>query len=455
MKKFCLIFIIFSLFVFTACGSSGSNEKSDPEEASADNDVDTDYSEQDTDSEKSDGDKESDDSEINDSESNDKSDADSGQPDDSGTGGDESATEVYCSELDGISGELTTCVNGECETDDCPGSNSCKNATECGECRNYEEECLEKDSGWGVYRCKVGTYSLVKECDQGCNESWDDCGTIECKDGTTKCVDGNDGRGETYTCGSGKWERDIDVDDYGNITEMKCTGSCNRKGTGCGESGCLNYTKECRDDLLLDSSHGGAIAECQFGKWEILSACTDATSCNKETGDCGECKNGNTKCENHEISGIMNKNCDYKGNCEKDSNGNVKYYPGTIGVQLLCYDGRWSDYNDLTKSSYCPAAEHTFQKYDGYKGYQDWSTEMTKVHRNGSAYYDDYHYSSCHNTGSVSKCGTCHNDFMACNDEDEGKPFGRIIKCDNGLLTYGNYCGNKTQICKDQYQCPQ
>ena len=436
MKKIFLCLAVFAavLFVFAGCGSSGSDDKSNSEEVSADDDADKDSpdkdADKDTDSGKTDDDTESDGD----------PDTDPGQPDDSGTGGDEPETTVSCSELDGISGELTTCVNGECETDDCPGSNSCKNVTECGECRNYEEECLEKDSGWGVYRCKVGTYSLVKECAQGCNESWDDCGTIECNDDETKCENGNDGIGIEKTCVNGKWDEGV-----------TCEGSCNSQMTKCGEDKCIDYTVECKNGLLGDGE-SGAIAQCQFGKWEIQHSCTDGASCNKETGDCGECKNGNTKCENHEISGIMNKSCNYQGECETDSNGNLKYYSATIGVLVLCYDGRWSDYNDLTRSSYCPPVNHTFQIYKNYS-LTDWSTAMTKVYRSANT-YDDYHYSSCHNSGAVSECGTCHNSFHVCGDEYySNKLVGHILNCQNGMLTYGNYCGDKNQLCQDITQC--
>ena len=254
------------------------------------------------------------------------------------------------------------------------------------------------------------------------------------------CTNGNDGRGLLKTCVNDECET------------VTCPGSCNRQGTACGESNCIDYTIECRDDMLTDSSNGGAIAQCQFGKWEIMSTCTDGASCNKETGDCGECKNGNTKCENHEISGIMNKSCNYQGECETDSNGNLKYYSATIGVQLLCYDGRWSDYNDLTRSSYCPPVNHTFQIYKNYS-LTDWSTAMTKVYRSANT-YDDYHYSSCHNSGAVSECGTCHNSFHVCGDEYySNKLVGHILNCQNGMLTYGNYCGDKNQLCQDITQC--
>jgi len=460
MKKLILILAICSLFFAVSCGGNSKSGTADHHEtgdadSAADEDADSEDARTDSDITESgdsastpdNGDSATDEDAAQTDSGNSEHDADAGSHDTTDADSGESEKTVSCSELDGISGELTTCVNGECETDDCPGSNSCKNATECGECRNYEEECMEKDSGWGIYRCKVGTYSLVKECAQGCNESWDDCGIIECENGTTKCVDGNDGRGETYTCLSGKWERDVDIDDYGNITEMKCTGSCNRKGTSCGESGCLNYTKECRDDLLKDSTHGGAIAECQFGKWEILTACTDAISC-EDANNCGECKNGSTKCIDVEVSNIMNRNCDYKGNCERDSNGNLKYFSATVGVKLSCYDGRWSDPYDLTRSSYCPAVEHIFRSYKYGYNLVDWSTEMTHVFR-GESTYDDFHYSSCHND----ECGECHNSFVVCSDENTGgKLLGHIYNCQSGVLVYNHKCEN--QLCKNRYQCP-
>lgn len=447
MKKFLLLLALCSLFLIASCGGgSKDNDKTDSDSAETVTD------EESTDTETSDTEPSGDTEPASDTEPG--SDTD---PGDTTPGGEtdtdttEPETTVFCSELDGISGELTTCKGSDCETDDCPGSNSCQNATECGECRNYTVECHESGLGYGVFECQTGIFHMVKECAQGCNEEWNDCGVIECNDGDTKCVNGNDYRGETYSCVDGRWKRDKDVE--GN--EIKCAGSCNKDMTRCGESDCIDYVLECRDDLLSDSTGGGAIAQCQFGKWQIMSICTDGSSCNKETGNCGECKNDSTKCEDHEVNGIMNKNCNSSGNCDSDSGGNLMYYSGTIGIKLLCYDGRWSDYNDLTRSTFCPAVNHTFQSYQSYAGgLTDWSIDMTKVFNSGATTYNDYHYSSCHNTEQVSECGSCHNNFRACSDViDSNKPLGRIMQCYNGVLTYGNFCGNKTQLCKNHLEC--
>ena len=456
MKKLILILAICSLFFAVSCGGSSKSGTADRQEtgdadSAADEDADSEDARTDSDITESgdtastpdNGDSATDEDAAQTDSGNSEHDADAGSQDQTDADSGESETTVSCSELDGISGELTTCVNGECETDDCPGLNSCKNATECGECRNYEEECLEKDSGWGVYRCKVGSYSLVKECAQGCNESWDDCGIIECNNGETKCENGNDGIGTEKTCVNGKWDDGV-----------KCEGSCNRQMTKCGEDKCIDYTVECKNGLLGDSE-SGSIAQCQFGKWQIQSSCTDGVSCNKETGDCGECKNGSTKCVDVEVNGIMNKNCSnckkkdgvWECSCQTDENGNVQYYPGTIGVNLSCYDGRWSDPNDLTRSSYCPPVEHTFKDYD-YDRYRDWTADMTG-HFNSSGKIDYYHYSSCHND----ECGTCNNNFVVCSDENtEGRPIGHVYHCQSGVLTNYRTCTNNT--CKNQYQCP-
>lgn len=479
MKKICLFFVICLIFVFAGCGGSKNDEKTenpDSEEAVTDEDEDSDSESSDTASDpavtdtdtadsgdKTDPTPDSGDSKTDedpadtdpagDTDTASDEDADSGDTtpdnDDDSTDTGMPVQEATSCTDDGVEGKLTICTGGVCQTEDCPGSNSCKNSFECGDCQNYTIECHESISGYAVYQCQAGSFKLIKECDQGCNKEWNDCGIIECTDGDTKCVNGNDGRGETYSCVDGRWERDKDW--YEN--EIKCTGSCNREGTECGESDCLDYTIECRDDLLSNSTGGGAIAQCQYGKWQIMRACTDASSCNRESGECGECKNGRTKCEDHEISNIMNKNCNSSGNCDSG------YYSATIGVQLLCYDGRWSDYNDLTRSSYCPAVSHTFQSYQSYPGgFVDWSIDMTKVFNVSATTYNDYHYSSCHNTSQVSECGTCNNNFRVCGDEPDnensGRPYGRIQRCDNGILIYGNSCSNKNQLCQNRYQCP-
>lgn len=408
MKKFCLICVVFSLFCFVACGGSKSNgesEKSDSGEAAVTDDDSKDATPSDAEHAASpDGSAATDD--------------DGFDPGEFNNDNEEPVIFAFCTEGE-AGGELTTCVDDAvCETEACPDGNSCKDETECGECLNYEEKCRESDSEWGVYQCRSGQWTYLKACDH-----------------TITCENGDDGKGLITECRGKECE----------IVE-ECSGSCNRNGTACGESGCLNYTKECRDDMLTDSNGGGAIAECQFGKWEILSTCTDAASC-KDANNCGECKNGNTKCVDVEVSNIMNKNCDYKGNCERDSNGNLKYYSATVGVKLLCYDGRWSDPNDLTRSSYCPPVEHTFKDYD-YDRYRSWSTEMTHVFT-GESTYNDFHYSSCHND----ECGECHNSFKVCSDENTGgKPIGYVYLCQSGVMTHYSTCTNN--ICKNWYQCP-
>ena len=344
----------------------------------------------------------------------------------------------------------------ECNHKPCHEGYVCDKIT--GECSfpktNFESACVASGGTFENDICTCGN----TPCDKGATCVWGDssqCLTTSgefCTDGDTKCINGNDDIGETYTCISGKWQRDKEIDDDGNEVEKKCSGSCNRSQTACGESGCQNYISECRDDLLLDSTRGGAIGQCQFGKWQIQRVCAGGASCNKETGDCGECMNNTTKCENHEINGIMNKNCVSDNNCELDSNGNLKYYPATIGVQLLCYDGRWSDYNDLTRSVYCPPVSHTFQQYYNSQLHPQ-EIEMTKVYRNSSTKYDDYHYSSCHNTETISECGQCNNIFNICSDELEDKLYGHMQRCTNGVLVYGNYCDNKTKLCANYSQC--
>ena len=211
----------------------------------------------------------------------------------------------------------------------------------------------------------------------------------------------------------------------------------------CGQSGCINYTIECKNDLLPDES--GAIAQCQFGEWIIFSECANGVSC-QDDNNCGECKNGSTKCEDHDVDGVMNKNCNAKGECEKDANGKVKYYPANIGILLLCDNGKWSDPNDLTKSMYCPEVEGTFQKYQN--GYLKFTTLMTWINLiyHGALVHNDYHYSSCTNTkDGTSKCGSCNNHFNICSDEEiGGKPQGHIYKCENGTVVSVRLCTNKT-----------
>ena len=348
---------------------------------------------------------------------------------DSDTNNDYPVVEVSC-EDNGTQGILTECVDdAPCETTECPDGNSCNRLyTDCGECRNGTSKCYDGDSGTGIYICETGSFKLLRECTIGCNSDGRDCAGDECTDGETKCVNGDDDRGETYSCTEGRWQKD----------EVKCAGSCDKQMKQCGEGNCVNYTMKCRDDLTTENG-GGAIAQCKFGKWEIYEECSNGFSCKNENS-CGECRNGSTKCEDRDVDGIMNKNCNAKGECETDSNGNTKWYPANIGVQLLCSSGEWID--DI----YCPAVAGTFQQYQSMN-YLKWTTEMTWVYKvyNGVLVHDDYHYSSCNNTAYISECGTCNNHFNICSDEKiSDRPQGHIYKCQNGQIVSSLICSNKT-----------
>lgn len=423
MKKFFAICTVFTALIFiVSCGDSKKNDdKTDTGESVTDEDTaETEPTDVET----------ADDSETTDSKADAETD-DAFVSDDSDTNNNYPIVEISC-EDDGTQGMLTECVDdAPCETTECPDGNSCNRLyTDCGECRNGISKCTEGNSGTGIYICEAGSFKLLRECALGCNSDGNDCAGDECSHGDTKCVNDKDEIGETYSCMDGRWQKD----------EGKCTGSCDKEMKICGEDNCVNYTMKCRDDLATENG-GGAIAQCKFGKWEIYEECSNGVSCKNENS-CGECKNGDTKCDDHDVDAVMNKNCNAKGECETDSNGNTKWYPANIGVQLLCSNGEWI--NDM----YCPAVAGTFQQYQSMN-YLKWTTEMTWVYKvyNGSLVHDDYHYSSCHNDSKngISECGTCNNHFDICSDENiGGKPQGHIYGCQNGQIVSSSICSNKT-----------
>ena len=425
MKKIFAICTVFAVLIFIVSCGDGKKDDDKTDSGESTTDEDTVDAEPTNDAEPTETEPANDADSY--SETTDNNTTESGSDNDTG----EPGTVTSCKENDGIHGELTTCVGDTCETVECPDGNSCNRLlTGCGECQNgTKSDCRESDSGMVIYQCYAGSLSVFKECPHGCNSDGNDCASDECTDGDTKCVSGNNEIGETYSCMDGRWHKD----------DEKCTGSCDKQMKTCGKDNCVNYTMTCRDDLATENG-GGAIAQCKFGKWEIYEECSNGASC-KNDNNCGECKNGDTKCEDHDVDGIMNKNCNAKGECETDSSGNTKWYPANIGVQLLCSNGEWSD--DI----YCPAASGTFQQYSS--GYVHWNTMMTWVYKvyNGSLVHDDYHYSSCHNDSKngISECGTCNNHFNICSDENiGGKPQGHIYGCQNGQIVSSTICSNKT-----------
>ncbi len=146
---------------------------------------------------------------------------------------------------------------------------------------------------------------------------------VECTGSEKICRNNADFIGEILTCNGTKFEKTDD-----------CEGtSCD--GDKCGE--CVNYTRKCinSEDVASEDFRRGSIYICKEGKWDMRYSCDNSCDYDKiDGGDCGECMNGDFKCEN--------------GNVPEDTklfnyDGSVTTVPAGFitGFRSQCVDGKW------------------------------------------------------------------------------------------------------------------
>jgi hypothetical protein len=99
----------------------------------------------------------------------------------------------------------------------------------------------------------------------------------------------------------------------------------------------VNYTRKCinSEDVASEDFRRGSVYICKEGKWDMRYSCDNSCDPYKiDGGDCGECMNGDFKCEN--------------GNVPEDTtlfnyDGSTMTVPkGFItGFRSQCVDGKW------------------------------------------------------------------------------------------------------------------
>ncbi len=190
------------------------------------------------------------------------------------------------------------------------------------------ERCFASDSNQlaVLKTCKDGHWTLKETCaSPRCSSDLSAC--APCVDGETVCAEGSDGAGSVYACNNGA-----------PAFQYSCAGPCKPNGT-CGECfedepafcenatlrkcvnlshvwtrcesgqctadmtecGCVNDTQECAND---ENTNQGKIKTCSANKWGSETICLagdkSPVSCASEKA-CGECLNGETKCETKNI----------------------------------------------------------------------------------------------------------------------------------------------------------
>ncbi len=147
---------------------------------------------------------------------------------------------------------------------------------------------------------------------------------VECTGSEKICRNTPDFIGEIFTCNGTKFEKTDD-----------CEGtSCD--GDKCGE--CVNYTRKCinSEDVASEDFRRGSIYICKEGKWDMRYGCDKSCDPDKiDGGDCGECMEGDYKCEIGNIPSGGIKLKDYNDDTISISGGTI------TGFRSHCENGRW------------------------------------------------------------------------------------------------------------------
>ena len=501
MKKFFLIFIIFSLFVFAGCGSDKKEkeketDKTDTESTDADS---TDTSDSGSSEKPDTGDTSDsgssdkpDSGDSSDTGSSDKPDTGSSDKTDTGDTAPESETFDFDKSCEASGGTPTdgVCVCSKVICDVGVVCNfetkQCANAGEAGSDCTVDTPSTCTNSGIGI--------GIVKECQNGhkvnvscqtvsCNEAGDACGECLNSQGTT-CSNSPSFIGETTECKNGK------------IVKKSCsTKSCNQ-----GECGkCKNYEQFCENKLSDKGEEIGRILECQEGKsGKQIADCVNV-SCRTDLPACGECINNTTKCTEDNNNNAIMWRC-AEGKWERLVN---KYDPLDIEnyqCPVACregYDPQRMEYEcDTTKCDLCDpcwgqkmegAPSNPNPCYDeercaqilaaedpDYPPFRDYDTSLKLIERNAytkaantmkevfgynfnnhksvsdpSEREEDFELDLTNGTQHVS-CnadktyyGVCHNSLQICINEHY-HTMGYIVQCANGALT--DYDGNTDGI---------
>ena len=183
----------------------------------------------------------------------------------------DSSIEPSCDEKNGVSG-VTSCVGGVWEFKPC--EYGCANEHECNDCMNDEKKCLDDVT---LMICVDGAYKS-KKCAGGCKDN--DCASV-CTEGEKICAD--DGRFRRF-CKNEDWTIE----------------SCNR---GCENGDCVGVTGNgdiCDGNVVCENipvlQFGGLRCSDSEDTNSLKSCDLPFISCKNES-ECGDCLNGDDKCE--------------------------------------------------------------------------------------------------------------------------------------------------------------
>ena len=290
----------------------------------------------------------------------------------------------------GVWNENNQSCNASCTSTTPEGGIQTAELTEtCGECinnqfyyQNDENNICQK------YSCQSGKLSLeAYECEHSCDTSKADtpdgaCGV--CVNGDQRCQNGTD----LETCVNGQFQKMLQCP-----TECKQTGNkaqCQATCSNEGEKKCSNV------------NHIGIFSECKNGVVND-SPCLGNVLCKSNT-ECGECKHGETLCEN--------------------------------STEKRCVDGEWIS-NPCPNGNSCSGNQCGECKNESIT-YGDLPTLQCQAYKclNGvwnAASICANNYSCTHTDNSTTTCGSCINYTFSTSEKT-------LFTCLNGKLESNETC---------------
>ena len=377
-----------------------------------------------------------------------------------------------------------------------------KYVDECDE-KKTPDVCTENKDGIGIIKACIKGRLIEYSCrTAGCNEKGDDCdmnmSRNECTEDTPSvCSNDKKGIGIIKTCVRGQ------------LIEFSCRSvSCNEEGTDCGE--CVNNVSTCIDD----KDFRGTLVKCENGKKQEKKC--GNVSCDGDK--CGTCRNYDKTCENDEngvgvmsqcvngkSSSVMSEQCEHGFSCKRTKVGEnaeglwqMKFTrcgeclegelkcendPSGNGVMYRCYEGEWHEikgsdgfstcmYGDdgylildtLENGSYVCGKRFTTldtgrYNHNDYTGYADitltgyypitqkvqpFTTTMSAKDANWNSRV------SCDLDGKM--LGVCHNSVRLCINEERGKN-GYLIVCQGGRIMDFDFTDKKDSTDYDGIAC--
>ena len=309
----------------------------------------------------------------------------------------------------GTSGKMQKCTDNKwIDQEPCSSSHSCNSSgTACGECTDNSKQC----SGRTPQICTKGAWQANGSCtdaqickDGSCQKCGSDQHVYEniCEDDSTSNCGAHDN-----TCRK-------PANGYSDCINGVCDYFCNGNGYYFDGTNCVRDESYCDyDNTLLCENDGttGKLYRCYDHEWEYEDTCSNKYSCKRYGAECGDCINGETRCNY-----TMPQTCK-NGEWKDDSSCSTECIKNSYDV---------TDHGDICVATSCKSSYMVgitgesciYKSYTSYTGCESYEAAAPL-----STFYDisDSHWGAAAaqallNHGITSGCGTAGGQPQFCPD---------------------------------------